>query len=165
LHKFEFTLHQEAYISMSSSGSAVLKKIFKWPHPIFAFLWLSPLCRGPDPLFQQFWIPFTHGWFVPSLIVIGLLVLEEKILFKIWTRVNMVFPIMAPSDPWGPWFEQIWMNLQYIRKLSCKYELVRFSGNLKKIFKWPHPFLWLGQHFLKIIFRFSTNPPLKLLNF
>jgi hypothetical protein len=29
LHKFEFTLHQEAYISMSSSGSAVLKKIFK----------------------------------------------------------------------------------------------------------------------------------------
>jgi hypothetical protein len=26
------------------------KKIFKWPHPIFAFLWLSPLWRGPGPL-------------------------------------------------------------------------------------------------------------------
>jgi hypothetical protein len=35
------------------------KKIFKWPHPIFTFLWLSPPWRGCGPLFEQTWIPFT----------------------------------------------------------------------------------------------------------
>jgi hypothetical protein len=39
----------------------VLEKIFKWPHLIFTFLWLSPLRREPGPLFEQTWIPFTQG--------------------------------------------------------------------------------------------------------
>jgi hypothetical protein len=42
-------------------------------------LWLSPLRRGPGPLFEQTWIPFTQGQCVPSLIEFGLLVLEKKI--------------------------------------------------------------------------------------
>jgi hypothetical protein len=43
---------------MTYSGSVVLeKKIFKWPHLIFAFFRLSPLWRGPGPLFEQFRIP------------------------------------------------------------------------------------------------------------
>jgi hypothetical protein len=33
---------------------------------------------------------------MPSLIEIGLLVLEKNIFF------NIVFPIVAPPDPWGP---------------------------------------------------------------
>jgi hypothetical protein len=34
-------------------GPVVLeKRIFKWPHPIFSFLWLSPLWREPGPLFE-----------------------------------------------------------------------------------------------------------------
>jgi hypothetical protein len=46
---------------MSSSGSVLLEeKIFQLPHQIFAFLLLSPLLRGPDPLFEQFKIPFTQ---------------------------------------------------------------------------------------------------------
>jgi hypothetical protein len=62
LYKLESTLYQKAkiHVNMSSSGSVVLeKKIFKWPHPIFAFLWLSLLWMGPGPWFEQFWIPFT----------------------------------------------------------------------------------------------------------
>jgi hypothetical protein len=40
-------------------GPVVLEeKCFKWPHPIFTFLWLSPLWRGPGPLFEQTWISF-----------------------------------------------------------------------------------------------------------
>jgi hypothetical protein len=43
---------------MSSSGSVARdKNIFKWPHPV---LWLSPLWRGPGPLFEQTWIPFPN---------------------------------------------------------------------------------------------------------
>jgi hypothetical protein len=77
-------------LNMTYSGSMVLeKKIFKWPHPIFAFLKLSPLWRGPGPLFEQFRIPFTQGWFMPSLIKIGLLVLEKifknfQCIFTLW---------------------------------------------------------------------------------
>jgi hypothetical protein len=67
---------------MTYPGSVVLEKIFKWPHPIFVFLWLSPLWRGPGSIFEQFRIPFTQGWFILSLIEIGLLVLEKKIFLK-----------------------------------------------------------------------------------
>jgi hypothetical protein len=59
--------------NMAYSGSVVLeKKIFKWPHPIFAFLRLSPLWRGPGPLFDQFRIPSPQGWFMISLIEIDI---------------------------------------------------------------------------------------------
>jgi hypothetical protein len=35
-------------------GPMVLeKKIFKWPNPIFTFLWFSLLWRGPGPLFEK----------------------------------------------------------------------------------------------------------------
>jgi hypothetical protein len=49
-------------VKFSVSGFIVLKnKIFKWPHPYLTFLWLSPLWRGPGPLFEQIWILFTKG--------------------------------------------------------------------------------------------------------
>jgi hypothetical protein len=48
----QFWIHiipESFHVNMTYSGSVVLKKTFKWPHPIFAFLWLSPLWRGPGP--------------------------------------------------------------------------------------------------------------------
>jgi hypothetical protein len=73
------------YIRKLSSKSEllVLEKIFKWPHSIYAFLWLSPLSfwRGPGCLFEQFLIPFTHGWLVPCLIEIGAVVLDLEKIF------------------------------------------------------------------------------------
>jgi hypothetical protein len=67
-------------------GSVVLeRKILKWPHPIFAFLWLFSFWREPGHLFEQFRIPFTQWWLIPSLIKIGLLVLEK--IFK----TNLVY--------------------------------------------------------------------------
>jgi hypothetical protein len=59
---------------MTYHGSVVLEKKIKWPHLIFVFLWLSPLWRTPDPLFNklefllpkddlyQVWFKFTC-WF------------------------------------------------------------------------------------------------------
>ena len=38
-----------------------------------------PLKEGGGPSFEQTWIPFTQGWFVPSLVEIGPAVLEKKI--------------------------------------------------------------------------------------
>jgi hypothetical protein len=42
---------------------------------------LSPLERGPSPLFEKSRIPFTQEWFMP------------------------------PPDPWGPWCEQFWIYI------------------------------------------------------
>ena len=52
---------------------------------VVTFLWLSPFWRGPGPSFEQTWIPFTQGWFVPSLVEFGPVVLEKK--SKMW-KVN-----------------------------------------------------------------------------
>ena len=52
-------------------GPAVLeKKNFKYRQCISSILLLSPLAEGHTPFFDQTWIPFTHGCFVPSLVVI-----------------------------------------------------------------------------------------------
>ena len=41
-----------------------------------------PLGKGQGPSFEQTWIPFNQGCFVPSFVEIGPVVLENKI-FKI----------------------------------------------------------------------------------
>jgi hypothetical protein len=46
------------------------------------------------------------------LIEIGLPVLEKKTSFLISTHVKMVFPIVAPTDPRGPWFVQTWIYIK-----------------------------------------------------
>jgi hypothetical protein len=102
------------------------------------FLMTSPnLCifviisrwRGPGPLLVQFKIPFTQRWFVPSLIEIGLLVLE-KIFFSDINTSEYGFPYCGPIQPPGT---MIWrnLNLHYIRKLSSKYmyDLFWLSGS------------------------------------
>jgi hypothetical protein len=74
-----YIISESFHINMIYSGSVVLEKmIFKWPHPIFAVI--SSLKRT-WPFIWIIRIPFTQGWFIPSLIEIGLLVLE-KIFFQ-----------------------------------------------------------------------------------
>ena len=79
--------------STSEPPRPVFEKIFKWPHLIFAFLWLSPLWREAGPLFEQTWIPFTQGWFVLSLIEMVLLVLQKKIfIFSVFSLFCYYLP-------------------------------------------------------------------------
>ena len=64
-------------------GPVVLeKKIFNSCQFIFINSRLSPLWEGRGPSFEQTWIPFTQGYFVPSLVEIGPVVLEKKM--KMW---------------------------------------------------------------------------------
>jgi hypothetical protein len=64
------------------------------------FLWLFLLWRGNGLLFVQFRIAFTQGWFVSSLIEIGLLVLE-KILFQYknkWIWFSLLWSLLTHGD-------------------------------------------------------------------
>jgi hypothetical protein len=54
-------MSESFHINFSFAGPVVLEKNVIWPHPIFAFLKLSPLWKIPGPLFEQFWILFTYG--------------------------------------------------------------------------------------------------------
>ena len=40
---------------------------------------LSTLRELHGSSFEKTWIPFTQGWFVPNLVEIGIVVLEEEI--------------------------------------------------------------------------------------
>jgi hypothetical protein len=119
-------MSESVHVNLSYSDSVVLEEIiFQWPHKMFTFLWLSTLYRGPDLLFEQFWIPFTERWFVPSLI-----------FWWLWRwfspTCKYCFPIVAPPNPLGT---MIWtdLNLHYIRKLSYKYELFWLSGSRENV--------------------------------
>jgi hypothetical protein len=119
-----YIISESFHVNMSSSGLVVLeKKIFKWSQPLFVFLWLSLPRKEPCPSFQQFSILFTHGWFVPSLIDIGLLVLE-KIFFNINT-CKYGFSYYGPSR--SP-RTMICTNLN-LHYTSCRYELFLLCGS------------------------------------
>ena len=62
----------------------------------------------------------------------------EDFFSPISTYANVVFPIVAPPDPRGPWCEQFWI---YIISESFHVNMT-YSGSVvleKKIFQWPHP--------------------------
>jgi hypothetical protein len=46
----------------------------------FTLLLLPPLWERQSPSFDDIWIPFPQGWFIPSLVKIGSVVLEKKII-------------------------------------------------------------------------------------
>ena len=54
------------------------RRFFNFYNVFFAFCQLSPLGKGQGPLFEQNWIPFIQGYFVPSLVATGPVVLEKK---------------------------------------------------------------------------------------
>ena len=45
--------------------------------------------KRAGPSFEQTWIPFTQGYFVPSLVEIGSVILEEKMkIGKVYDNEN-----------------------------------------------------------------------------
>jgi hypothetical protein len=127
-------------LSLVKIGPVVLeKKIFKWPHPNFTFLWLSPLWRGPGPLFEQTWIPFTQGWFVPSLIELCPGVLEKfflKLQFFLLFRDYLLLERGDPlhlnkleSPPPKDDLCQVWLKLvQWFWRRSRKCKSLQTDG-------------------------------------
>ena len=82
--------------SLLENGPMVLEKIFGFGQCIFAISQLSPLGKGHGPLFEQTInrISFTQECFVPSLVEIGPMVLEKKVLNFI-----SVFPLFRNYLP------------------------------------------------------------------
>jgi hypothetical protein len=93
--------------------SSSLEEIFKMAYqPQLYIFWLPPLWNGPNPLFEQTWIPFTQKWFVLSLTLFEIvqLVLEKKIFFFFNFQCISILLLLSPLG-WGhcPSFGQFWM--------------------------------------------------------
>jgi hypothetical protein len=95
--------------SLVEFGLVVLeKKILKYFLCIFTLLLLSPLTEERRPSFQQTWIPSPQGWFVPSLVEIGPVVLEKKI-FKYFLCTFTLLLLSPLKKGYHPSFEQTWI--------------------------------------------------------
>jgi hypothetical protein len=80
-------------------GLLVLKiNIFKNFQCIFTLSLLSPLGEGLSPSFEQTWIPFTQGWFVPSLLKTGPVVLEKKSKMQEFTNGQTLRQVNGQTD-------------------------------------------------------------------
>ena len=65
------------------------KKIFSFPQCISAISLIFPPEKGPGRSFEQTWIHFEQGCFVPCLVNIGPVVLEKKMkMWKIYTQTT-----------------------------------------------------------------------------
>jgi hypothetical protein len=82
LNNFAFPLHKDAlyqiWLKLTSLFWRRFLKIFSVFFFFFTCLQLSPLGERDCRSFEQFWFPFTYGWFVTTLIEICPAVLEKK---------------------------------------------------------------------------------------
>ena len=86
--------------SVKIGPEVLAKKIFKICQCIFAISCLSPLGKGCGPSLEQTWIPFTQGWLSPTLVKIGLLIPEKKILnfFNVFFFFRNYLPLQKRMD-------------------------------------------------------------------
>ena len=105
---------------------------FKYFIKVFSLLLLSPLGKGKGHSFEQTWIHFTQGCFVPiKLVEIGPVVFGEED-FKILSMYFCYFEIISPRKKAGPF---IWTNLTPLhQKMHCaKFGWYWPSGFLNSI--------------------------------
>ena len=104
---------------------------FKISSMYFHYFVILSLGNGSGPLFEQTWLPFTHGCFLPSLVEIG--------PYWFWRRRFLLFPrsgsgelSQSSSDSlnWdrffgercNPWTSIFHMYMYIILGLSLNYE-------------------------------------------
>jgi hypothetical protein len=118
------SLHQRI-ICTKFDWLVLQKKIFQIFLCIFILLLLSPLGEELSPSFKDTWILSLQGWFVPSLVKIGPVVLEKKI-FK-WPHFY-IFVIISPLKRTWPF---IWTNLNSLhsRIICTKFDWFWSSGS------------------------------------
>jgi hypothetical protein len=99
-------------LSLVKIGPVVLVMIFKWPHPIFTFLWLPPLWSGLGPLiwrhlislhptisctkFDLIWSPESGEDFKKFLSVF--------LLISYYLPLERGYPQASFEQTWIPWF-------------------------------------------------------------
>ena len=86
------------------SGSG--EEDFKMSSMYFRYFVIISLGKGRGPSFEQTWIPFTQGCFVPSLIEIGPVVLEKKTkMWKVYDNDNNDYDGQRTTDKF--WSEKL----------------------------------------------------------
>ena len=79
LNKFEFPLPKNTLCHVwLKSAHRFWRRFSKVVNFFFNFCYYLPLEKGQGPSFERNWIPLTQGCSVPSLVEIGLVVLENK---------------------------------------------------------------------------------------
>ena len=63
------------------------RRVLNFVNVFFAISSLSPLGKGRGPLLEQTWIPFSKGFFVPSLVEISPMVLEKMKMWKVYWQM------------------------------------------------------------------------------
>ena len=72
---------------------------------VFISHWKRHTC---SPSFEQTWILSTQGWFGPSLVAIGPVVSEKKIL-KFYCHIFAISKLSPLAKRSGPSFDQTWI--------------------------------------------------------
>ena len=120
LNKLESSYHSDDFVpSLLEIGLVVLeKKIFKSCQCISIISQWSLLWEERGPSLQQTWIPLTQGYFVPSLLEIGPVVLERKI-FKSCQFIFIISQLTLLWEGCGPSLQQTW--IPSTRMLCAKF--------------------------------------------
>ena len=132
LQKTWFPIIQGCFVpSFAEIGPVILeKKIFKVRQYIFAISLLSPLGKGWGPSFELTWNPFTKAGYVPSLVEIGPVILENKIFLS----SSMFFLLFCYYLPLEMGVAIIWTNLNTITQGCFVSSLIEIGPVvLKKI--------------------------------
>ena len=88
------------------------RRFLKFVNVFSLFPYYLPLENNWGPSFEQTWIPFTQGYFVPSLVEFGPVVLEKMKMWKVYRQtdrqtdglaeINMTLP--PPPASFSPFF-------------------------------------------------------------
>ena len=81
------------------TGPVVLEKIF-FVNIFFTPLLISPLGKEHGPSYEETFIPFTQGCFVPSLVEIGPVVLEKKKMWKVYNINDEDYEVHTNKEQW-----------------------------------------------------------------
>ena len=141
-----YTLHPRMFGCNWPSGSG--EHDFKICQCIFTFSKLSPFGKGRKPLLEQTWIPLTKRWFVPNLVDIGPLVMENTFLktVNVCSYICNYLPLEKGGD----------LHLNKLKSPSPKDDLCQAWLKLAQWFlKW-----WLLK-FVNVFSLFRNYLPLK----
>ena len=123
------------YLSMEKGG--VWSKLARWFWARFLnfinvfslFLLLSPLGKGWGPSFVQTWIPFTQGYFVPSLVEISPVVLEKMKMWRVYIQTD------GQTDGWTDgWTKRQTTDSRWSEKLTWAFSSVELKILLDNFF-------------------------------
>jgi hypothetical protein len=132
------------HVNLKFCGTVVHeKKIYKWPHPIFALLWLSPFEEDLVLHLNTLEFPSCNVLYQVWLNFARCFILKDSFVY---TKCKNRFPSCGPSRPQRTIICTT-LNPHYVRKLSCKSELFWLSGSREEMFSISPPYLHFCDYF------------------